>query len=433
MNAILGHAQILSRNKEISSDQKASVVAINKSGNHLLGLINNILNLSKIETGKMELSYSSFDPVNLINDLAEIFKFQMSQKGLELLIENTDKLPRLIQTDKNKVRQVLINLIANAVKFTDKGSVMINTALTDGIIKITVSDTGVGISKEHLESIFETFEQTKDGVDKEGTGLGLSISKKLALLMKGDIEVESKYGKGSSFTFTLPYIEGEDSGILQEDSSQEVDRIKEGQDKIKVLIVDDIAENREVLEILLNSIGFIVKSVNDGKQAISMVKKWMPNVVLMDMVMPVMDGIEATAKIRSLKECEKVNIIGISASAFDEERDLFLKSGAIGFVKKPFKVSELLNEIQLCTGIEYNYNDLEELKDDVIDLKAAREKVKLLPQAILTKIKRAILEGDTEEIRVISQDISSINKELFKLIQSYLDTYDLGGLEALFK
>ncbi|MEQ8623619.1 MAG: ATP-binding protein [Vicingaceae bacterium] len=433
MNAILGHAQILKRNKNISSDQKTSIVAINKSGNHLLGLINNILNLSKIETGKMELNYSSFNPAELINELGELFKFQINQKGLELLIENTDKLPRLIQADKNKIRQVLINLIANAVKFTNTGSVMINTVVKNATISISVIDTGIGISEKYIESIFETFEQTEDGVNKEGTGLGLSISKKLAQLMNGDIEVESKYGKGSNFTFTLPYVEGEDAGILEEDSHREVDKVKEGQDKLKVLIVDDIAENREVLELLLNSIGFTVKSVHDGNEAVKMVKKWLPNVVLMDMVMPGMNGIEATAKIRSLEEFENVKIIGISASAFDEERDLFLKSGADSFVKKPFKISELLDEIEKCTGIEYTYNDLEKLEDNLIDLKAAKKGIVSLPNSIRVNIEKAVLEGDTEELRSISQKISTTNKELFDLIQSHLDSYDLEGLEELFR
>lgn len=432
MNAILGHAQILRRDKGISKEQKSSIVAINKSGNHLLGLINNILNLSKIETGKMELSYSSFDPTELINELGEIFKFQINQKGLELLIEKSDELPPLIQTDKNKVRQILINLMANAVKFTENGSIMINTSFKNGNFSIAVSDTGIGISKDYLETIFETFEQAADGMNKEGTGLGLSISKKLAQLMKGDITVESKYGKGSCFTFTLPYIEGEQSAILEEGNIREVDRIKEGQNKIKILIVDDIAENREVLELLLNGVGFIVKSVQDGKQAVSKVEEWMPDVVLMDMVMPVMDGIEATRKIRSLAVNEKVNIIGISASAFDEERNLFLKSGANSFVKKPFKISELLNEIQICTGVEYNYIDRKELGDETVDIIAAKDGVDLLPSALRENIERAIVEGDTEQLRAVSQEMSSTNKELFDLIQNHLDSYDLEGLEELF-
>ncbi|MFT5667553.1 MAG: PAS domain S-box-containing protein [Vicingaceae bacterium] len=433
MNTILGHAQILSREKGISIAQKNSLESINKSGNHLLGLINDMLNLSKIETGKMQLSYNSFEPVKLLQELIEIFRFELSKKGLKLLTEGMDELPYLVHTDEKKVRQILINLLSNAVKFTDNGSILINTSVKDGIISIAVNDTGSGVSEENLLAIFNSFEQTKDGIIKGGTGLGLAISKKLARLLKGDLTVKSKYGKGSSFVLTFPYLEVDNRILLREDTFKEVDCIKKGQPLIKILVVDDILENREILEILLRSIGFEVKSAINGKNGVNLFQRWLPDVVLMDLVMPTINGIDATTKIRRLKNGKKVGIIGISASAFNEEKKLFIDCGANSFIKKPFKLSELLHEIQVCTGVEYDYSFENLLDNEVADLQTDMDSINALPIDVRDKIKKSIVQGDIEELEVINQQLATSHKKASILISNYLVAYNLESLEELFK
>jgi PAS domain S-box-containing protein len=433
MNAILGHAQVLGREEETTKKQQSSITAIHKSGNHLLALINDILTLSKIETGKMQIAYSTFEPLKLIKELSNLFKFELRQKELELTIEGKENLPRFIQSDENKVRQILINLIANAVKFTNKGGILIKISLQDDIISVAVTDTGIGIAEKDLKTIFKSFSQAKNGMLKGGTGLGLSISRRLAHLLKGDLTVKSTPKKGSTFTFSLPYLLGEDLFIIKKEDFKEVKHIKEGITPPTVLVVDDIVENRDVLELLLGSIGFEVQLAEDGKEAVEVCKKGLPDVVLMDMVMPEMDGIEATKNIRKLANGNSAAIISISASAFDEERDLFLASGANDFVKKPFQLSELLQIIKNHTGIEYVYKTAEELTDTRHFAKENQLSVEELPKAILARIKKALIEGDLEELEAISKKVEPVHKEVSDLIQEHLESFDLEGLERLFK
>jgi len=432
MNAILGHAQVLNREKDITVNQQMSITAIHKSGNHLLALINDILNLSKIETGKMELRYNTFEPVRLIRELSDIFRFEFNQKGLDLIIEGKKNLPVYIQTDENKVRQVLINLIANAVKFTNQGSILINISIIEGDISIAVTDTGIGIPENELDTIFKSFTQARQGMLKGGTGLGLSISKKLARLMKGDLTVKSTHGKGSTFTFTFPYLIGEELFIVKNETFKEVVHIKKGQPTIKVLVIDDIAENREVLDLLLGSIGFEVKSAVNGKEGLELFTKWLPDIVLMDMVMPIMDGIEATKEIRKLPKGKSSVIIGVSASAFDEERDLFINCGANDFVRKPFQLSELLQKIKNETGVKYEYKQMVEPGQEPPIGKASPVMITDLPKEVSTRIKKAIIEGDLEALEIISDEIVASHVEVSELIKNRLTSFDLEGMEELF-
>jgi len=433
MNAILGHAQVLSREESTTKKQQGSITAIHKSGNHLLALINDILNLSKIETGKMQVNYSTFEPLKLITELSNIFQFELKQKNLELSIEGKENLPRFIQSDQSKIRQILINLIANAVKFTSKGSILIDISFQNNVISVAVADTGIGIAEKDLDTVFKSFAQTKDGMDKGGTGLGLSISRRLARLLKGDLTVKSVSKKGATFTLTFPYVLGEELYLIQKETFKEVQHIQKGVKPNKVLIVDDIVENRDVLELLLGSIGFEVQSAVDGKEAVEKFKLWSPEVVLMDMLMPVMDGIEATTAIRSLDHGASVAIIGISASAFDEERDLFLASGANDFVKKPFQLSELLQKIKDQTGINYVYKTVEELTDSTHFDKQNQQTLNQLPKSAIAGIKKALLEGDVEELEAISTKIAPDYEGVSELINEHLDSFDLEGLERLFE
>ena len=227
MNAILGHAQILKRDKAITKTQSRSIETINKSGKHLLGLINEVLNMSKIEMGKMELIDKTFNLDNLLRELVEMFQFDIKKKKLNFNFESSAIMPEYIKSDENKIRQILINLLANAIKFTDIGHIHIKAELKERKIHFTISDTGIGIPKNKLNSIFKSFEQVENEKVKQGTGLGLSISKKMALLLGGDITVRSELGKGSDFSFFFPYVEGDKDAITPQKSLKKVLKVKD--------------------------------------------------------------------------------------------------------------------------------------------------------------------------------------------------------------
>lgn len=431
MNAILGHAQILKRNTEMNDEQKKSIDAINRSGRHLLGLINEVLNMAKIEMGKMELLYTTFSIDKLLKELVEMFQFDLEKKKLILTIEDSTILPEFVKSDENKIRQILINLLANAVKFTDEGSIHIRTNFKDQKIYFTISDTGIGIPEDKLVQIFQSFEQVGGKEERQGTGLGLSISKKMAILLDGDITVSSKLRKGSSFSFFFPYVAGDKSELIQNNLLKNIRQIKKGQ-QIKVLIVDDLVENRIVLEVFLSSLGFEVKSANDGKDGVELFKQWQPDVVLMDMVMPVMNGIEATERIRNTKMGKEIGIIAVSASAFDEEREEVLKKGANFFIKKPYKESELLDKIQECTGVEYEYANYDEDKNKILEMDdKSKLEVKLTP-AMRSDFIEAVDEGDIERVEVLANEIRESNQKLYLIIMKSIEQMDLDAMQELF-
>lgn len=430
MNAILGHAQILGRDKNVTEEQEKSIGSINKSGHHLLALINDILNMAKIETGKMKLVYNSFNLASFLVELVELFQFETYKKNLTIRLEENITRETLIKTDENKIRQILINLISNAIKFTSKGEIRVVPSIKDGTISISVSDTGCGIPQDELEHIFEAFEQTRNGVLKEGSGLGLSISRKMARLMGGEISVESEEGRGTEFTLSFPYMKGEVDGLIRKGTYRQVISIKDTKITFKILIVDDIEENRNVLEILLNSIGFKTKTAINGQEAVDLFKEWRPDVILMDMIMPVMNGLAATRAIRKLKGGKSAGIIGISASAFDEERVTFLRSGANGFVKKPFDLSELLDQIKLCINVDYNY--FKEDNSTFVATDMALKVSKLKPSVKLA-FRNAIIEGDIEQLENLARKLKKTNEELFKALENHINAYELDILEELFK
>ncbi|MFT6166660.1 MAG: PAS domain S-box-containing protein [Vicingaceae bacterium] len=436
MNAILGHAQILGRDKLINNSQRSSVASINRSGNHLLGLINDILNLSKIETGTMKLNHSAVNPSTLIKDVTSFFELEFKNKEVQLLIEYSEDLPRFIECDENKVKQVLTNLIGNALKFTKRGSILVKAEYIKGFISYVVRDTGVGIPKQDLKDIFGRFEQVKGGLTADGVGLGLAISKNLAELMGGSLSVTSTLGKGTTFTFSIPYTLTEAHIFLQEDMEEDdwekVTKLKAGQPEVKILVVDDIEENRNVITLLLESIGFVVKTAIDGKDGLAACRKWRPDIVVLDLVMPVMDGIEATAAIRELEYGSEPKIIGISTSAFDEEKGLFINAGANGFVKQPIKLSELLREIKIHSKVVYDYEDTNAASEvNDVDRKELTD-VNSLSTATKKKFRTAIVEGDLNKLEELSNKVKTTHEELDTLIRSYTESYNLEGLKKLF-
>jgi signal transduction histidine kinase len=399
LNAILGFTQLLIRDCSLTQDQRESLEIINRSGEHLLELINDVLQMSKIEVGKVTLDQQSFDLYCLLDSLEAMFQLPAQKKGLQLIVDYAPGLPRYVQTDENKLRQVLINLLGNAIKFTASGSVTLRVSrklkvenfkqLQVETLKIgsstpssnlqlvtlyfTVEDTGPGIAPEDLDIIFEAFTQTAIGrKSSEGTGLGLPISRKFVQLMGGDISVNSTLGKGTIFQFDVEVSLSSATEIPLLQSTRRVIGLESGQPNYRILVVDDAPESRLLLVKLLAALGFSVQEAVNGQEALEQWNSFQPHLIWMDMRMPILDGYEATQQIKAREqEREKQGefsnpsapihttvIIALTASAFEEERHLVVSVGCDDFVRKPFREEVIFEKMAQYLGVRYVYEEL---------------------------------------------------------------------------
>jgi signal transduction histidine kinase/DNA-binding NarL/FixJ family response regulator len=373
LNAILGFAQLLERDANMTLNQRENLEIINQSGEHLLGLINEVLDLSKIEAGRMRLHEGSFDLHRLLDGLEEMFRLRAERKGLLLRLERATDVPRYVWMDEGKLRQVLMNLLGNAVKFTEAGAVTLRVEavplgeqMAEGFHLIfEVEDTGPGIDAAELETLFVPFEQTTSGSQsQEGTGLGLAISRQYARLMDGDLSVTSPViapppsgGPGSLFRLEVPAAVAHASAVEVEGPERRVVGLAPGQPVRRVLIVEDNWANRRLLVQLLEPVGFEVREAVNGKEAVEMWEDWSPHLVLMDMRMPVMDGYEATRRIKATTKGQATVIVALTASALEEERAVILSEGCDAFVRKPFREAELFAVLSDLLGVRFEYED----------------------------------------------------------------------------
>ena len=355
LNAIIGFSELMGRDDTLPSETRQYVETIRRSGEHLLELINDILDLAKVESGRFSLEKKPFDLLRLLSDLEILLRTRAVAKGLTLAFVVAPDVPHFLAADERRLRQVLLNLLGNAIKFTSGGGVILRAgAEHDGErtwLTLAVEDTGPGIPLEDQSTVFQAFVQTSPGRRaSEGTGLGLAISREFALLMGGDVTLVSQPGKGSCFTLRVPVEESEESAVRVADPTV-INGLVPGQPEIRVLIVDDRDTNRDLLRSLLGRIGFQVFEAASGQEGLDRFVETRPHAVLMDIVMPDMDGREATRRIRSLDA--KVPIIAVSASTLEDEHAGILESGANGFIRKPFHANEILGEIARLVGLQY--------------------------------------------------------------------------------
>jgi PAS domain S-box-containing protein len=364
MTAILGFSQLMQRDPAVTPQQRKQLDVINRSGEHLLTIINDILEISKIEAGRTTLNPTTFDLHTLINDLETMFRVQTDAKKLHLIVEEIGELPRYVVADEAKLRQVLSNLLGNAVKFTQTGGVVLRFRTSPGEagglrLVAEVEDTGQGISEKDIAGLFQRFEQTESGQKTTtGTGLGLAISRGFARLMGGDIAVSSREGKGSIFHVEIGLSAGNMASMAKTATdTRRVVGLEPGQPKCRVLIVDDNKENRELLTQTLGPVGFELRQAIDGAEAIREFEAWQPDIILMDLRMPVMDGREATRRIKSTPKGQATAVIVLTASPFEDGRKEMAAIGVDGYVRKPFRESEIFDTISRCHGIRYVYAD----------------------------------------------------------------------------
>jgi len=453
LNGILGYAQILKRGRNLDTTQLSGLNTIYQSGNHLLTLINDILDLSKIEARKLELYPSAIHFHSFIEGITGIIRMRAEQKDVYFTYEAVGDLPPGIKADEKRLRQVLINLLGNAVKFTDKGRVTlrirkISPALEitasplqnegvqseEGIFRFEVEDSGVGMTPTQLNKIFLPFEQVGDTQRRvEGTGLGLAISRQLVEIMGGEINVESEVGKGSTFGFeiALPLVE-----IKTQDGSESTQSISGYKgERRKILVVDDKPENRVILVNMLEWLGFEMLEAGDGQEAISKAQEQRPAVILMDLVMPIMTGFEAVQRLRQMPEFQETLIIATSASVFEADQEKSRVIGCDVFLPKPVEEDKLFNILVNRLKLEWVYETVAQPHDTYVP-----ESAPLVPPPLaeLEALYELAMLGSMRDIREQARQLEALDekyrpfsRKLQELAQTFDDEKILALIESL--
>ena len=435
MNGILGFSQLMLGDAQLSAPQRGHLNTINRCGEHLLSLLNDILELSKIEAGHTTLNPSVFDLHALIDDLEAMFRMRTEAKKLRFIVERLGVIPRHVISDENKVRQVLINLLGNALKFTGKGGVALRIQVQDhepsGLrLEAEIEDTGVGISEGEVGRMFQQFEQTQSGrMSGTGTGLGLAISREFARLMGGDVTVRSRVGHGSVFSF-IALLQPAEALTPKGVGLRRVQRLNLDQPTFRVLIADDKEDNRVLLLQLLGPLGFELREAVNGVEALRSYEQWHPHLILMDMIMPLVDGNEAVREIRERFHDHAVKIITISASAFEQDRKNALGIGADDFIGKPFRQPELLEKIRVLLGAEYIYED-ETMDSAHVGIDSVETSLSTLPQDLLAQIAAAAQIGDFDRVSELIAEAALLSPQAAAKLSRLAEEFDSDNLMRL--
>ena len=441
LNAILGFTQLMNRDSNLTSKQRDNLQIINRSGEHLLSLINDVLSISKIESGHITLNSTSFDLYRLIDTVYTIFKPMTESKGIELKLECSAELPNYIKTDEKKLRQVLLNLLSNAIKFTKVGTVTLRMSainIQEKLINLNceIEDTGDGIAAEELDNLFKPFSQTSTGQKlQQGTGLGLVISQKFIELMGGVITMKSIVGQGTIAKFNCVVEPSSQDTTSNAIFCRKVIGLQPNSVKYRILVVDDRYENRQLLVQLLESVGFEVSEATNGQEAISVWSSWQPHLIWMDMQMPVLDGYQATRIIRSHAQGQTTKIIALTASAFEEKRELVMSVGCDDFVHKPFQESIIWEKMAKYLDVSYLYEEnplsIKSSTDQTFRLEVVD--LNIMPIEWIAKLEKAALELDEELITELLQQIPDEHTLLLKTLQERLNNFDFGHILDLAK
>jgi CheY-like chemotaxis protein/nitrogen-specific signal transduction histidine kinase len=434
LNGVLGYAQLLQRDRNLSATQRDALDAIAKCGSHLLDLINDILDLSKIEAGFLDVEAVATDLAQLAIDLKYVVGEAARRKGLLLTMAIAPDVPRRVVLDGRHLRQVLLNLLGNAIKFTPEGEVRLLIARSeDEKLSFEVSDTGIGIEPEALTEIFAAFTQTKAGATAGGTGLGLAISHHLIRGMGDQLKVESAPGQGSRFFFALPLIPGSAAASTQPDhetAAPPLDARLAPGEEVTALVADDSTVNRRILAALLESAGIRVIAAAGGLEALQLAHEHRPDVIFMDLKMNDLDGLEATRRLQADPATAGIPIIAVTASAFGDTRQAAQDAGCVDYLPKPVRAESLFAALQTHVGARFvRGSDADRPPADVLDLSAAPRRLE-----VAGRLHDAVTIGDVTGLEGLAQELvggdaneSALGHRIARLVASF----DFDGLRDL--
>jgi PAS domain S-box-containing protein len=442
INAILGYAQLMLRDPVLGAEAKSNLRIIGRSGEHLLALVNDVLDMSKIEAGRMELNRATFNLPRLLEDLGTMFRLRAEAKALRFDVLIDGELVPYIRADEGKIRQILINLIGNAIKFTQRGQVKVHVVMDrrpqdngnpDSLRLVArVEDTGPGLTVEQQQELFHPFTQAKGALNtQEGTGLGLAISRRFAKLMGGDITVSSRRGEGCVFRVEIPIEPGDGRVVSRRMGARRVKCVRPGAEVPRILVADDQFEHRDWLIKLLITLGFAARGAVNGEAAVREWTEWKPHLILMDVHMPVMDGLEATRRIKDQPHGAATRIVTFTASAMTDDRQAVFESGADGFLAKPCPEDELLERIRSLLNLTYDY-DTESEADEQNEAAPDGESLKQLPLGVVTELRDATESGNKRRLDILLHEISQTeNSDCARSLQRLADLYEYDTLTRL--
>lgn len=466
LNVILGFAQLMKKSQSLAPEHHENISIITRSGEHLLTLINQVLDLSKIEAGRTTLQESNFDLYRLLDELEDMFQIKANEQHLQLVFERTPDVPQYVRTDEVKLRQVLINLLNNAIKFTKEGGVSLRVKSQEAKDKtgenssslqlptsklklhFEIEDTGSGIAADELEDIFEAFVQSQTGKEsQEGTGLGLPIAQTFVKLMGGEIIVSSEVGYGTIFKFDISISIIDTADIEPKLTTCQIIALEPNQPRYRILIVDDQSSNRQLLIKLLSPLGFELKEARNGQEAIEVWDEWEPHLIWMDMRMPVMDGYEATREIKArqmgrgrdgetsqskIEQSQVTAIIALTASTLEEELALSLSAGCDDFVRKPFCEADILDAMNKHIGVRYVYEESDNAVDPIQIEVDALTPVALaaLPDTWVAELLHAVAAADAELAFSLIAQIEANYTALAKVLSKLVNDFEFHTIES---
>ncbi len=441
LNAILGFSEMIGRDRATPAAIQEKIAIINRSGQHLLSLINDVLDMSKIEAGRVELEPETFELQRLLHEIDDLFRLRTEAKDLVFTMDLQEDLPAYIQLDMGKLRQALTNLLGNAIKFTDSGGVTLRVGakvLPDNNWRLhfEVEDTGTGIPADKIEVVFEAFSQVGHSpVEQQGTGLGLAITRQFIQLMGGEITVESTPNKGSIFRFEIPAEATNVSELEQsiDEPSQRVVSLAADEPEWRILVVEDVPDNRLLLRSVLESVGFCVREAVNGEEGIQQFQDWQPQLIWMDMSMPVMDGYEATRRIRTLPEGNEVKILALTASVFKEQEPKILAAGCDAVLHKPYNESAIFTAMEKQLGLHYIYEETNEILKQASISKLELEDLQGLPDEWLAQFLKTTRLGDHKVMLILTDRLAVEHAETKAKLNHCIHEFQFQHLVSIFE
>lgn len=439
LNAVLGFSQLMQDDKNINSGQHENLAIINRSGEHLLTLINDVLDMSKIEAGQIKLEPETFDLGKLTLDVMDMMQNRAEAKGLKLTVDQSSLVPRYISADAAKIRQILINLLSNAIKFTQQGSVSVQLQCQETQHKnelellFEVKDSGIGINTQDQQRIFQPFLQLAELNDQKGTGLGLAITRQYVVMMGGTLSIDSQPGIGSVFHISIRVQKASQDDITPINTQKgTLQKFEADQPECRVLIVEDQLENRLLLRKLIEPIGFKIREAENGLQAIELFKTWKPHFIWMDWLMPVMDGLEASRQIKAMPGGDKTIIVALTANAFKEQKQQVFDAGMDDFISKPFQTQEVFECMAKHLNLQLKDQDQVTTESEAISkLVLTPEVFNQFPVEITRQLYSAATQLDIEQTFAIIEQIDKLDSSIANELQKLVKLFDFNTLIEL--